>query len=94
MAKLWFGNSLGQERVIAECENFKEVNLTIDKFIADCNARRKDNRPFKRYYTRIWNEGGRSVFDVGSHSEFFYFEIPYPEDEHGFINEKEIEYEQ
>ena len=90
MAKLWFGNHLGQERVIAECQTFQEVNQAIDKFIAECNAKRTDGRPFKRYYTRIWNEGGRSVFDVGSHTEFFYYEIPYPEDEHGFVDESEV----
>lgn len=90
MAKLWFGNRLGQERVIAECENFKEVNIAIDKFIAECNKKWPNKTPFKRYYTRIWNEGGRSVFDVGSHSEFFYFELPYPTDEHGFVDESEV----
>lgn len=90
MAKLWFGNSLGQERIIAECKNFSEVMTEIDKFITDANDKWPNKQPFKRYYTRIWNEDGRSVFDVGSHSEFFYFEIPYPENEHGFINEEEV----
>lgn len=36
----------------------------IQKF---CN-----DRDFKIYYTRIWNEEGYTVFDVGSHSEFFH----------------------
>lgn len=83
MAKLWFGDSFGKKRVIAECENFREANVAIDKFIADANAKRTDGRPFKRYYTRIWNEDGHSVFDIGSHTEFFYFGIPYPEDDCG-----------
>ena len=81
MAILWFENTYGERRVIAECKNFEEVNAEIDKFIANANARKaRGHKPFKRYYTRIWNENGQSVFDVGSHTEFFYFDIPYPEE--------------
>ena len=90
MAKLWFGNSFGKRRVIAECNTFTEVMTEIDKFIADANAKWPNKKPFKRYYTRIWNENGESVFDVGSHTEFFYFEFPYPTDEHGFVNKSEV----
>lgn len=90
MANLWIGNSFGPTRIIAECEDFVEVNQTIDKFITDANARRTDGRPFKRYYTRVWNEGKFSVYDVGSHTEFFYYERNYPENEHGFVNESEM----
>ena len=90
MAKLRFGNSFGKRRVIAECNTFADVMTEIDKFIADANAKWPNKKPFKRYYTRIWNENGESVFDVGSHTEFFYFEFPYPTDEHGFVDESEV----
>ena len=74
MAKLWFGNSQDQERVIAECETLREVYKEIDKFIVECNEKWPKKIPFKRYYTRIWEEDGRIKIDIGSWSEFFYTE--------------------
>jgi hypothetical protein len=74
MAKLWFRNSNGQERFLTECETLQEVNIEIDKFIADANDRYPNKRAFKRYYTRMWQEDGRWKFDVGSHTEFFYWD--------------------
>lgn len=71
MAKLWFRNSEGNERVIAECETWQEVNKNIDQFIDDCNKKWPNRKPFKSYYTRSWVEDGRTIFDVGSWSEFF-----------------------
>ena len=77
---LWFGNSYGQRRIIAECQNPQEVNKAIDKFIAECNAAKArgtgKNHPFVRYYTRVWEEDGMVKYDVGSHTEFFYWEGP------------------
>ena len=64
--KLIFQNSRGEERVIAEPSNREEVNKEINKFLDDNN--------FKSYYTRVWEENGRLVFDVGSHTEFFILE--------------------
>lgn len=29
-------------------------------------------RNFKIYYVRVWNADGKTIFDVGSHSEFFH----------------------
>ena len=77
--KLYFGNSFGPQREIADCETLREVNIAIDKFIADCNA--NPNRklpPFKRYYTRVWQDekSGMWQYDVGSHSEFFFLSTP------------------
>ena len=46
--------------------NREEVNKEINKFLDDHN--------FKSYYTRVWEENGRLVFDVGSHTEFFILE--------------------
>lgn len=31
-----------------------------------------DERNFKIYYVRVWNADGKTVFDVGSHTEFFH----------------------
>ena len=64
--KLYFQNSHGIERLIAEPLNKEEVNNEINKFLDDHN--------FKSYYTRVWEADGRLVFDVGSHTEFFILE--------------------
>ena len=64
--KLFFQNSRGEERVIAEPSNRGEVNKEINKFLDDHN--------FKSYYTRVCEADGRLVFDVGSPTEFFLLE--------------------
>ena len=62
--KLYFRNSHGQERVIAEPTDEKECNKEIQKFL--------DEHNFKSYYTRTWTEpDGSEWYDVGSWSEFF-----------------------
>ena len=74
---LWFGNSYGTKRIIAQCSTPEEVSRAIDKFIAECNAAktRAGMRPFVRYYTRVWEtDDGLVKYDVGSHTEFFYWE--------------------
>lgn len=73
MAKLWFENVWEEECVIADpCNTWEEVNLAIDNFIRDCNDKWPKKTPFKRYYTRTWQqEDGRIRIDVGSWSEFF-----------------------
>lgn len=71
MAKLWFRDSKDNEREIADCETRQEVNKSIDQFIDDCNKKWPNRKPFKSYYTRSWVEDGRTIFDVGSWSEFF-----------------------
>ena len=64
--KLYFQNSRGDERLIAEPSNREEVVKEINKFLNDHN--------YKSYYTRVWEDDGRLVFDVGSHTEFFILE--------------------
>ena len=64
--KLYFENSYGKERVIAEVQNEQEAMKEINKFLDDHN--------YKSYYTRIWIENGRKKYDVGSHTEFFWLE--------------------
>ena len=64
--KLFFQNSKGEERLIAEPANREEVNKEINKFLEDHN--------FKSYYVRAWEADGRLILDVGSHTEFFILE--------------------
>lgn len=62
--KLYFENSRGERRVIAEPETEEEANKEIHKFCEDRN--------FKIYYVRSWVDNkGFKWFDVGSHTEFF-----------------------
>ena len=71
---LWFKNSEGVMRQIADCTTWQEVCKCIDLFIAQCNENRPLERQFKSYYKRIWKEDNMTVVDVGSWSEFFYWE--------------------
>ena len=80
MAKLMFQNRLGIERWIADCDTWKQVNYYIDKFIEQANVGREENKRFKSYYRRIWNENGRTKIDVGSWDEFFYWEGVHPDE--------------
>lgn len=66
MMKLIFQNSHGVERVIAHPNNEEEAMKEIYKFCGDRN--------FKIYYVRSLVENNRKVYDVGSHTEFFYLE--------------------
>ena len=61
--KLYFENSQGKERLIAECETVKDVGKEIQKFLDDHN--------YKSYYWRSWGDEERVMIDVGSWSEFF-----------------------
>ena len=65
--KLYFENSQGKERVIAEVANEKEAYKEINKFC--------EERNFKIYYIRSWTQNGRKIYDVGSHTEFFHLAI-------------------
>ena len=63
--KLYFENSRGDRRVIAEPATEEEASKEIYKFCEDRN--------FKIYYVRNWTTpNGEKVYDVGSWSEFFY----------------------
>ena len=59
-----FKNSAGNIRDIGEADNANEVYSIVNKFLED--------RSFKSYYKRIWTVNGRTVIDVGCHTEFFY----------------------
>jgi len=71
---LYFENSYGEERPIADVTTEQEVFAAIQDFINDCNAKKSPHgRPFEWYYTRTWETGGRKHYDVGSHTEFFHW---------------------
>lgn len=62
--KLYFENSYGERRIIAEPESRDGALEVIHVFC--------EERNFKIYYIRTWrNEEGLEVFDCGSWSEFF-----------------------
>ena len=62
--KLYFENSRGERRIIAEPETEEDAMKEIHKFCEDRN--------FKIYYVRKWiDDDGLKWYDVGSHSEFF-----------------------
>ena len=70
---LWFENSLGDVRQIAYCENYEDVYRSINDFIKQANDAKPIGSPrFKSYYIRSWEQDGRTWYDVGSHSEFFF----------------------
>lgn len=63
--RVTFKNSNGQERDIGNVVDFNDVFKVIKSFL--------DEKNYKSYYTRYWkNEKGIYIFDVGSHTEFFY----------------------
>ena len=62
--KLYFVNSKGVRRVIAEPATEEDVDREIDKFC--------EERNFEICYTRTWRDNdGLKWYDVGSWSEFF-----------------------
>ena len=76
---LWFENDFGEERIIAQVNNWQDIWKAINNFIDECNAKKpKGVKPFKSYYSRVWKaEDGRTKIDIGSHTEFFYTDLEY-----------------
>lgn len=64
---LWFEDRYGQWRALCQCANKIDVGIAIKRFL--------DKHNFKSYYTRTWDEDGFRHYDVGSHVEFFHWEI-------------------
>ena len=71
MAKLWFERSSGEELEVAECATQDECMEAISEYI------RKKNPDYKMYYIRMWSTNGRTHFDVGSHTEFFHWDVDF-----------------
>lgn len=70
MVKLYFVNSENEETFITSIEDRKEGSKSIFKEI---NKFIKEKNPnYKIYYIRQWEEGNKTWYDVGSHSEFFF----------------------
>lgn len=62
--KLYFKNSNGERRIIAEPETEDGAVEQIHKFC--------DDRNFRIYYIRTWaTPKGEKIYDVGSHTEHF-----------------------
>ena len=70
---LYFENSDGEERPIADVSTETEVFAAIQDFINECNAKKGNAKKFEWYYTRVWETDGRKHYDVGSHTEFFHW---------------------
>ena len=73
--KLYFENSYGESRVIAECQTEEDVSREIKKFIDNANKGKPKDKKFKSYYTRTWDDDGKRWYDVGSHTEYFYHNL-------------------
>ena len=61
--KLYFENSQGEERLIAECDTVSAVHKEIKKFL--------DEHEYVSHYSRSWGNDDNIIIDVGSHSEYF-----------------------
>lgn len=51
-------------RLKTDQEIMSEAGKLINTFCSE--------RSFKIHYTRVWNSNGKTIFDVGSHTEFFH----------------------
>ena len=74
--KLYFENSYGERRPIADVTSREDVYRAIHNFIDECNKYKTEDTKFKSYYTRYWDNGdGFIKYDVGSWSEFFLLKL-------------------
>lgn len=73
MGQLFFENSYGERREIANNITKENCTTEIKKFIDKHNKGKPKDKKFKTYYIRTWEESGETVYDVGSYTEFFYF---------------------
>lgn len=62
---LYFDDSHGRMRIVALNVTEKQAISLMYKFC--------EQRTFKIYYIRSWNTYQGRKYDVGSHSEFFYW---------------------
>lgn len=80
--KLYFENSRGNIREIAEVATYQEASRKMSNFMNDHN--------YACYYTRMWGVEREDIgiclkFDVGSWSEFFYVAFDSEEERERFI---------
>lgn len=60
---LYFIDSFGQYRLLESSIEQNKVFRAIHSFL--------DDHHFKSYYTRSWETDEGTMYDVGSHTEFF-----------------------
>ena len=60
---IYFIDSLGRYRLLEENVTEQEASVIISKFLYGHN--------FKSYYIRSWNTNEGTMYDVGSHCEYF-----------------------
>lgn len=60
---IYFINSKDEEILLKENATFNECFVVIGEFLKEHN--------FTWYYTRTWDNEKGTMFDVGSHTEFF-----------------------
>ena len=66
MTKVYFSNSYG---ILREIGSFGEIE---DEQVAfDCINAFVESKNYKSYYSRVWEHNGRTIVDVGSHTEHF-----------------------
>ena len=65
---IYFNDNYGRDRFVDTCNNSNEIIPKIKKFVKELN------KNYKIYYIRSWEEEGKTWYDVGSHSEFFFTE--------------------
>lgn len=72
--KLIFINSYRNEREIAAPATYAEAFDEINKFVAECNSKKRPNeKKFEIYYYHLHlHENKTLCIDVGSHTEFFH----------------------
>ena len=63
---LYFERSNGEEILVKENVNNEKVLTDIKEYV------NKLNPNYKIYYVRSWTIDGKTTYDVGSHTEFFY----------------------
>ena len=65
---LYFEDNYGRRRELARPEILSEALESIERFLEEHN--------YKAPYVRTWIEFDEMVFDIGSHSEFFFLYNP------------------
>ena len=72
---LYFENSRGEWKVIADCKDKIDVGVAIRLFINQKNEGKPEDKKFIVRYVRTWDSDGYRHYDVGSHTEFFHWAI-------------------
>jgi spermidine/putrescine-binding protein len=69
MSKLYFINCYNEKRLVKENVLIEETISAIKEYVKSLNPN------YKIYYVRSWaTENGNTMYDVGSHTEFFELE--------------------